>query len=383
MHKEKPKSENKSEHVNEEAGLVMTTSDNEIRAYRPEPIVSNVNVVPYKRRMDPQMAIDALVDGYYVLIGDYYSSGLIVLKELKDFIKNRHSDQSFQGQRDSRAVYRELSHRLLLLVSDNKLTVRKAPKIGWLKTLYPESGDFLLPFPQVQGLNSSWQWYERGISIPGLNIKIHPWFGTYFPTRFEHLKLFDNWLKQYAGEKKSAIDIGIGCGVLTFQMLKHGFEKVYGTDSNPNAIIGMNEMLKDNELRSKISTMHGDLFAKCNLKTELIVFNPPWLPASRNIEGIDEAIYYEDNLIKRFFVEAIEHLNTEGRLVILFSNLAQIANPGEPHPIKTELLEGGRFQKELFMQYTVRPASKNTRRNQHWRASEKVELWVLKIASEK
>ncbi|MEA3446179.1 MAG: methyltransferase [Bacteroidota bacterium] len=361
-----------------ESILVATTSVGEIQVNRPEPIISDIDVVPYKRRMGPQTAIEDLVDGYYVLIVDFYSSGLTVLSELKKYLKSQYSDQSFQGQRNFRSVFRELSHRILLKINNNKLTVRKAPVIGWLEILYPDLNEFLLPFPQVQGLNSSWQWYEKGIAIPVLDRKIHPWFGTYFPTRFEHLELFDNWLKKYKGEKKSAMDIGIGSGILSFQMLKHGFEKVYGTDSNPNVIIGLCEDLKKNMLNSKIDIIHGDLFANCNLKTELIVFNPPWLPASHNLEGLDKAIYYDANLFPSFFSEAQKHLKTGGRVVLLFSNLAQITKVGEHHPIEAELSDGGRFQKELFIQKQVRPASKNTRRNQNWRTSEMVELWVLK-----
>ncbi len=369
--------------IKNESGLELNISGNKIQADRPKPIITNIDVVPYKRSMDPQTAIDALIDGYHVLIVDYYSSGLTVLSELKKYIKNTYSDQSFQGQRDFRSAFRELSHQLLLKISNSKLSVKKAPEIGWFKILYPELNEFLLPFPQVQGLNSSWQWYEKGIFIPVLKRKIHPWFGTYFPTRFEHLELFDKWLKKYTGEKKSAIDIGIGSGVLSFQMLKHSFEKVYGIDSNPNAIIGLNEDLNKNNLNSKINLIYGDLFANCNLKTELIVFNPPWLPASHNIDGLDKAIYYDQDLFPRFFAEAKKHLNTNGRVVILFSNLAQITKTGKAHPIEEELSAGGQFQKELFIQKEVRPASKKTKRNQNWRASEMVELWVLKIADNK
>lgn len=366
--------------IKNESRLELTISGNKIQADRPKPIITNIDVVPYKRSMDPQTAIDALIDGYHVLIIDFYSSGLTVLSELKKYIKNTYSDQSFQGQRDFRSAFRKLSHQLLIKISNNKLSVKKSPEIGWLTILYPELNEFLLAFPQVQGLNSSWQWYKKGISIPVLKRKIHPWFGTYFPTRFEHLELFDKWLKRYTGEKTSAIDIGIGSGVLSFQMLKHGFKKVFGIDSNPNAIIGLNEDLNKNNLNSKIDLIYGDLFAACNLKTELIVFNPPWLPASKNIDGLDKAIYYDADMFPRFFAEAKNHLKTDGRVVILFSNLAQITKVRKAHPIEEELSAGGQFQKELFIQKEVGPASKNTKRNQHWRASEMVELWVLKIA---
>ena len=366
-----------------ESGLKSSTSDKNLKANRPVPIISNIDVFPYKRRTEPQDAIDALIDGYQVLIIDYFSSGLALLSELKQFVKTEYSDQSFQGQRDFRSAFRELSHRILLKVSNNKLTVRKAPEIGWLKILYPELNEFLLPFPQVQGLNSSWQWYEKGIFIPVLKKKIHPWFGTYFPTRFEHLELFDSWLRRYKGEKKSAFDIGIGSGVLSFQLLKQGFKKVYGTDSNPNAIIGLNEDLNKNKFQSKLEVIHGDLFANSNINTELIVFNPPWLPASQNLYGIDKAIYYNAELFSRFFAEAKKHLQPDGRLVLLFSNIAQITKVDEHHPIETELAEGGRFEKELFIQKKVRLASEKTQRNQTWRSSEMVELWVLKLRGQK
>ena len=47
------------------------------------------------------------------------------------------------------------------------------------------------------------------------------------------------------------------------------------------------------------------------------------------------------------------------------------------HPIEKELAEGGRFQLEKCLKKTVKTASKKTKRNQHWRSSEEVELWVL------
>lgn len=357
--------------------LKTSTSDNKLKANRPEPIISDMDVFPYKRHTEPQDAIDALIEGYKVLVIDYYSSGLELLNALKIFIKAKYSDQSFQGQRDYRSAYRELSHCILLNVSKHKLAVRKAPEIGWLKILYPELNEFLLPFPQVQGLNSSWQWYEKGIFIPVLKRKMHPWFGTYFPTRFEHLELFDSWLRRYKGEKKSAFDIGIGCGILSFQLIKQGFVKVFGTDSNPNAIIGLNN--NPNSIQSKIELLHGDLFANSKASAELIVFNPPWLPASQNLDEIDKAIYYNPDLFSRFFAEAKKHLEPNGRVVLLFSNLARITKVDDNHPIEHELLKGGRFVKELFLQKKVRLASKKTQRNQTWRSMEMVELWVLKL----
>lgn len=365
-------------YMNDNSTIELSVSGGKIAVNRPEPITSSTGVAVFKSGIDPRIAVDALLDGDYLLVDDYYSSGLLLLRELKDTLEKNHSGSSFSGQRDLRSAYRELSNRILLLIRNHKIAVRKSPEIGWLEILYPELDEFLLPFPLVQGLNSSWQWYLKGISIPVLDKKIFPFFGTYFPTRFEHLLLFDQWLSRYSGDRKSAYDIGTGCGVLSYMMLKHGFEKIYATDTNPNAVYGVCGYIADNSLGAKIETGIGDLFAGFQCKTGLIVFNPPWIPASHDTDGLDKAIYYDDGLFPRFFEEAAERLEPGGSLVLLFSNLAKITGTATEHPVEVELASGGRFRKELLVRKQTGAASKKTRRDQSWRASEMVELWVLK-----
>jgi len=124
---------------------------------------------------------------------------------------------------------------------------------------------------------------------------------VYFPTRFDHLILFYDWLKRYSGPKKSATDVGIGSGVLSFQMVKHGFQKVFGTDTNPNAIVGLIKAMGDTKMSRKVELDFGSLFGKWDKPSELIVFNPPWLPASHDLDKNDEAIYYNDTLFPEFF----------------------------------------------------------------------------------
>lgn len=344
---------------------------------RPEPITADREVIPYRKRMGPDVAVDYLVEGQFVLVKDFYSSGLSILTRLKEYLKRTSADESFQGQRDSRGAFRELSHRLLLQVKAGRLTVRKSPEVGWLSILYPETDEFLLPFGQVQGLNSSWQWWQKGISLPVLLDRIFPFYGTYFPTRFEHLQILDDWLKDYAGNKSSAIDVGVGSGVITYQLLKHGFDKVRATDSNPNAIHGMKAAVAEKQLSSKVELGWGDLFAGNDQPADLIVFNPPWLPLASDNEGIDKAMYYDADLFPRFFAAAVKQLNPGGRLVLLFSNLAQITGLTTTNPIAEELEVGGRFVKDELVTAKVKAASKKTRRNQTWRENEQVELWVL------
>ncbi len=169
----------------------------------------------------------------------------------------------------------------------------------------------------------------------------------------------------------------MGSGILSFQLVQNGFDNVIGIDTNVNAIIGANLECERLGYSDCVKIIHGDLFARCDVKADLIVFNPPWLIAKHELnEGIDKAIYYEKDLFTRFFGEASNHINKDGRIVIIFSNLADIVHRGEIHPIKNELDNYNRFKKELYLHKNVKASSKKTKRK-NWRKNEKVELWVL------
>jgi len=348
-----------------------------IKPDRPNIITTPIEAISFYRKMDTKATVSDMIAGKYVLVEEYFSNGLQVLAELKRNLLLKHTDKSFQGQRAYRSAFREASHRLLLKVEVNKLIVKKAPNIGWLDVLYPDVSEFYVSFPEVQGMNSSWQWYKKGIEVKTLDINLHPYYGTYFPTRFDHLKLFDKWLKKYEGSKKSAIEIGVGSGVLSFQLIQNGFENIHASDTNKNAIIGVNEESKRLGFEDKITLSQGDLFENCDVKSDLIVFNPPWLLADHKLEeGIDKAMYYEEELFPRFFEQAIQHLNPDGKIVLIFSNLAQVVDVESLHPIIEELRNNNRFRKELHLRRDVRASSRKTKRTDS-RSNEKVELWVL------
>jgi hypothetical protein len=349
----------------------------DIKLNKPEPIATGKKHNSFKHGTDVGSTIEDLIQGKSILIKEFYNDGISLLQDLHKYLKLKLPNKSFKEQHDYRSEYFRLSNLILLEIVDQKLCAKKSPSIGWLEKFYSDNNHFFLTFPQIQGLNSAWQWYKNGISIPVLRNKMHPYYGTYFPTRFEHLVLFDNWLKRYEGPKKTAIDVGIGCGVLSLQMVQHGFQKVYATDINPNAIVGLIEYMGTTKLSRKIELDFGHLFGKWEKQTELIVFNPPWLPKTHDMGSIDDAIYYNKTLFPDFFAEAKKRLLPEGKLVLIFSNLAQITNVTIEHPIETELAEGGRFKLERCFKKSVRAASSKTKRDRHWRSSEEVELWVL------
>ena len=357
----------------------MTEDTTILTPNRPEPVKTENEPLSAFKNTSADLVAKTLLAGEFAVIGDEFPTGLKVLSELKKRVFSDDDDDDFLAYRNKQSLYHQASNRLLVPIKNNNLELKKAPSIGWIKELYPDVKDFLIPFPQVQGLNSSWQWYKKGIKYPVLESKLHPFYGTYFPTRFDHLYLFDYWLKKYAGTKSTAIDIGTGCGVLAFQMLNRGFEKVYATDINPNAIISAGDDAKRLDLDDRLEVWQSDLFQNVQQKTDLILFNPPWVPMQSAGSGLDRAIYYEPELFSRFFDEASNHVNRNGRIVILFSNFAQVAGFEQEHPIESELRQSDRYKKVIRIKRKAAKPSKKSKRRDN-RKGEYVELWELEVS---
>ncbi len=346
----------------------------------PSPISPQTPVWAAKKDTDRRQIIDLLLKGEQVLVEDRFQTGLDLLASLKKNVFFNHKNIHFDEEREKRRIFRDASNRLLIPVEKQTIALKNAPEIGWLAKFYPENEVFFLPLPQIQGLNSSWQWYVKGVLFPTLDVEIHPYYGVYFPTRFEHLILFDKWLKNNRLKKSSGMDVGTGCGVLSFMMLNDGFEHVLATDINPNALISVQENAVKRQMEDRISLMQTDLFEGCNDRHDLIVFNPPWIPASKSdvSGGINDAVYYTDHdLFDRFFKDAVHFLKPESTLVFIFSNFAEINELADHHPVTHELKNGNRYSLAGKSTMKVKAASSKTNRVDR-RSQEEVQLWILK-----
>ena len=347
--------------------------------YRPEPIPVSRSAAAIDRGRDWNVSARALDSGEQLLVADLYSTGVNTLAALRRLLEGRHlgKRQDFIGEREFRSDFQRASQNLLAPVASHRLALEKAPEIGWLSELYGDTADFLLPFPQIQGLNSSWQWYRRGIDIPVLDRRLFPFYGTYFPTRFEHLELFGTWLHHYGGPRGLACDVGTGCGVLAFQLIQADFDRVLATDVNPNAVESVRRELDRQPSSGELAVREADLFdADDDEQPELIVFNPPWLKGVAH-NPIDRAIYCDDTLFERFFEQARSRIAADGRVVLLFANLRQAADASASHPIQIELGRDDRFELVDRARAPAHAASAKTRRRKRDPANEFVELWEL------
>ena len=324
---------------------------------RPEPVPRH-DAIRVDRNTPPDDAATRLREGDRLLVMDHYSTGAEILARLAE---QRSEEDSRKGSRGPAEL------GLLAPIVAHKLALGGARPIGFLEDLYPELPDFFLPFVEVQELRGAWKRYEEGVHFAVLGHRLHPFYGTYVPTRVSHLELFGTWLSQYKGPRKQAIDVGTGAGVLAFMLSRAGFQGVVATDRNPNAIESVRRELGRLPTPPRISLQQGDLLGESGAEADLIVFNPPWTRGEA--EGpIDRALYFEDGLFARFFDQVVARLRPSARVVMLFSNVITLVQPEVPHPIEAELARG-RLRLVQRMRRKVPGTARRTR--------ERVELWEL------
>lgn len=310
-----------------------------------------------------------VAEGTYGTVLAYYSW-------LKKQINNQFPIVDFLSARKNKDQLSAYSNHLLIRIVDGNADLEGAPKNEWLKILYPDKPTFLLRFTDFLGMNGAWQWYENGIRYPGLDVSIHPFYGVYFPTRYEHLLLFDDWLSSN-NTFEDVVEIGIGCGVLTYYLLKHKAEKVSATDISVNALQSVYADLKRHNLSEKVSLFPGPFFQNLNMETvDLVVFNPPWIPEESE-NNLDRATHYNEDFFTIFFEEATKAMKPGTKLVLIFSNFAEVAGLTQLHPIRQEL-EQSRFKLISFKQ---QPLLQKPSQRKNWlaaiRQKEMNELWVL------
>jgi len=353
---------------------ILTPNDKIMTLHRPAPILK-ANAATIDQRTSPQQAVSRLRKGEQLIVTDQYSTGANILDQLSLTLRPPSASATYPIKRAFQKKFRKVALRLLVNIRNHKVQLSDARDIGLLTELYPKISSFSLPFIQMQELFGAWNTYIHGVHFAVLGHKIHPFYGTYAPTRTSHLELFATWLSQYKGSREQAIDVGTGSGILAFILAKNRFQKITATDSNPNAIESVVREKQRLSSRS-IEAVHCDLLTKAPQPVDLIVFNPPWIQG--DIEGlIDGALYYEDGLFERFFAQARTALHRDGRLVLLFSNIMTLVRPGIEHPILAELKKG-HFRLVQKMNRKVKPSK--TADGKRRRTKEKVEVWELALS---
>jgi methylase of polypeptide subunit release factors len=205
---------------------------------------------------------------------------------------------------------------LVALNSQYDVMLRRAPAVrqACQEAYGLPTGDRLVPLQELLGVIGAHQLRRRGVEVPALGARIHPHYGVFAPTRSEYVELVAN--APFHGER--AFDIGTGTGVLAAMLARRGLT-VTATDLDPRAVKCARDNLRRLNLPAEV--LRTDLFPSG--RAELIVCNPPWIPA-RPITPLDRAVYDEDSrMLTRFLDGARDHLEPGGEVWLILSDLAE------------------------------------------------------------
>jgi methylase of polypeptide subunit release factors len=211
---------------------------------------------------------------------------------------------------------------LLIPFEDNyTIPLRRAPDVR--QACNEAYGAFSEPFVaslrELLGLIGAHEWRSKGVLIPSLDARIHPWYGVFSPVRGEYVELVAQ--APLPPNAQLAFDIGAGTGVLSAVLARRGLRRVVATDMDARALGCARGNIGRLGLDAQVEIVQADLFPEG--QADLVVCNPPWLPGKPS-SAIEYAIYDPDSRMLRGFLGGLKaHLSATGEGWLILSDLAE------------------------------------------------------------
>jgi SAM-dependent methyltransferase len=230
--------------------------------------------------------------------------------------------RTFQQHRRQQSRRARVLNSLLIAMDDRYVVpLRRAPDLrsACLEAYGPAAGPIAVPLRELLGVAGAHQWRRRGIAIPALGGRIHPYYGVFAPTRSEYVDLVAT--AELPGDVGTAFDLGTGSGVLAAILARRGIGQVIATDTSPRAIACASDNLLRLGLGDQVRVQQTDLFPEGS--ADLVVCNPPWIPA-RPVSLLDHAVYDENSqMLHGFLTGLTDHLGPNGEAWLILSDLAE------------------------------------------------------------
>ena len=198
--------------------------------------------------------------------------------------------------------------------------LRRAPDIrAAAEEAYAEiSEPSVVSLHELVGAIGAHEWRRNGVWVEALQGRIHPHYGTFFPTRSEYVDLV---AAAPLPSEKLAFDVGTGTGVLAAVLARRGVHRVVATDNEPRAIACASENFRSLGVQDRAEAVLTDMFPPG--RAPLIVCNPPWIPATPH-SSLDNAVYDPGSrMLFRFLNELSDHLAPGGEGWLVLSDLAE------------------------------------------------------------
>ena len=247
------------------------------------------------------------------------------IKDLKTGELPSPKDQFHLYRKSQIERARTLGMLLVELTGDYRLPYNRAPDIadacehayGKSETHQPR----LVSLREILGLIGAYEWHKKGVEIPQLDASITPSYGVYSPVRGEYLELVNTAPLENVSV---AFDIGTGTGVIAAILAKRGVEKVIATELASRALVCAKHNIQKLGYADQIKIVGADLFPSADAGlADLIVCNPPWLPAKAN-SAIEQAVYDPDSQMLKGFLKGVKnYLVVNGEAWLILSDFAE------------------------------------------------------------
>lgn len=256
-------------------------------------------------------------------------------KKAKDALRRPTVDYFHLHRQAQAQRARTLGMLLVPLDADYGVPLRRAPDLSIAcseaygpaevpaeNSKAPDSVASVVSLRELLGLIGAHEWRKKGVEVPMLGGRIHPYYGVFSPVRGEYVDLVAQTPLPPAmtGDSK-AFDIGTGTGVLAALLARRGVARIVATDQNPRALACARENVERLGVAKQVKVVEANLFPEG--KAPLIVCNPPWVPA-RPSSPIECAIYDPDSQMLRGFLAGLKaHLSDGGEGWLILSDFAE------------------------------------------------------------
>lgn len=204
------------------------------------------------------------------------------------------------------------------------ISLRRAPDVkAACEHAYGKSTQtIVVSLREILGLVGAYEWSKSGVDISVINNKIYPSYGVFSPIRGEYLDLVD--VSPLPIPCNLAFDIGTGTGVLAAVLANRGVTKIVATDNSHRALDCALKNINLLGLKPNVTLLEANLYPKAEYgKADLIVCNPPWLPAHPS-SALESAIYDEKSQMLKGFLNGLSaHLNDTGEGWLVLSDFAE------------------------------------------------------------
>jgi len=250
-----------------------------------------------------------------------------------------------------------------------------APASPLAKNVASESGS-VVSLRELLGLIGAHEWRKKGVDVPAVGGRIHPYYGVFSPVRGEYIDLVAS---APLPATTLAFDIGTGTGVLAAVLARRGVEHIVATDRDPRALACARENLQRLGLGACVKVIDADLFPAG--KAPLIVCNPPWVPA-RPSSPIESAVFDPDSRMLLGFLGGLAaHLEPGGEGWLILSDFAEHLGLRTRAELDGAIAAGGLKVIDRIDIKPVHPrAADRTDPLHRARAAEITSLWRLTLA---